>query len=188
MAYFSSGENRMQPCQWSCDQTHHFFLSYSRATQQDAEGSIQDVDHSNKNHERWETDRLDQSTSCGWSCNMRMLKIMKRLPLPSPTADTWVIIKHSKWDRCSDHCCSRRRHQLIFISSTTDILWMCVWESVCICVTYSETHTQCYISDSVDAAIDGCMADVNQVSHNSHHGRVNHTWRLVVSQLLIFNS
>lgn len=77
-------ENRMQPCQWSCDQTHHFFLSYSRATQQDAEGSIQDVDHSNKNHERWETHCLDQSTSCGWSCNMRMLKIMKRLPLPSP--------------------------------------------------------------------------------------------------------
>lgn len=50
---------------------------------------------------------------------------------------------------------------------------MCV-SSHAWCVTDSEAHTQRHISNSIDAAIDGGVTDVDQVTHDGHHGRVHH--------------
>lgn len=48
---------------------------------------------------------------------------------------------------------------------------------LCVRVTDSEPHTQRHISDSVDAAVDGGVTDVDQVTHDGHHGGIDHTWR-----------
>lgn len=49
--------------------THHFLLSDSRVTQQEAERRIQDVDHPNEHHEAGKPHRLDQSAPCGRAWN-----------------------------------------------------------------------------------------------------------------------
>lgn len=46
---------------------------------------------------------------------------------------------------------------------------------MCVCVTYGKAHTQCHVCNSVDAAIDRDVTDVDQVTHDGHHGGVNHT-------------
>ena len=58
------------------------------------------------------------------------------------------------------------------------MLCVCVCVCTCACVTYSEPHTQRHISDGVHAAVDGGVTDVDQVTHDGHHGGVDHTCRV----------
>lgn len=57
-----------------------------------------------------------------------------------------------------------------------------------VCVTDCKAHTQRHISDGVDAAVNGGMTDVDQVTHDGHHGGVHHTCRSNITQLHIMIS
>lgn len=61
-------------------------------------------------------------------------------------------------------------------------MYVCVCVFVSASVTDSEAHTQRHISDGVDTAVDGGVTDVDQVTHDGHHGGVHHTYRTNIIQ------
>lgn len=116
--------------------THHLLLSDSRVTQQEAERSIQDVDHPNEHHEAGKPHRLDQSAPCGRT-----------------------------WSNSSNFTFHPLNTVYVLLSTV----------GVCVHVTNCKPHAERHIGDSIDAAIDRGVTDVHKVTHDGHHGGVDHT-------------
>lgn len=78
----------------------------------------------------------------------------REIPPPAPVRPQWTVLE--------SHTRKRAEKNVIWIIFIRlGITAPCVRLCVCACVTDGEAHAQGYVSDGVDAAIDGGVADVH---------------------------